>query len=325
MSQGFDLSIAVSSFNRDDKVRHTLKTLFASDLDDFARIELIVVDDGSPRPVADLLPQIEPVPEKIELRLIRQENSGIGATRNRGFREAQSPIVLFLDDDILLPKDTLRELVRAQRAGRGAVIFGSYPFVSHESDALAAFARRLFGYDEITTEPRFDAVNAITSGLLCVDKRKLADQEKFYRDDLTVPAAEEYEIVYRFHELRLPIVHARHIHAIHNHHLELDWLVQQQFKYGLGTAEAFLKYEDIERLANYRELKRTLAALKEKNAKSLVKAGLASAAGRGALLAAVKRLDRLAPRRRKDFLFGLLTSAFYWAGYLEGERRFARA
>lgn len=324
MNRGYDLTITISSYNRDDKVLETLRRLFAADFGEFSRLEVIVVDDGSPRPVENLLPALGPVPEKIDFRLIRQENSGIGATRNRGFRAAQSRIVLFLDDDILLAPDTIGKIYRAQREHGGAVVFGSYPFVSHESRSLEKFARRLFGYDEITADARFEQVNAITSGLLCVDKSKLDDPDKFYRDDLTVPAAEEYEIVFRFHRLGLPIVHARHIHAVHNHHLELEWLVGQQFKYGLGTAEAFAKYPEIVALENFDELKRKLDALGKGSLRNASKAALATEAGRRGLLHLARALQRAFPSRDHDFVYGLLTSAYYWAGYKSGVVKFSR-
>jgi len=45
----FDLSIAISSYNRDDKVAKTLTTLYQSDLSGVGAVEVIVIDDGSPK------------------------------------------------------------------------------------------------------------------------------------------------------------------------------------------------------------------------------------------------------------------------------------
>lgn len=60
--------------------------------------QVIVVDDGSPD---DVSAAIEGFPE---VRLIRQENRGLGAARNRGLAEATGDFVVFLDaDDWLLP------------------------------------------------------------------------------------------------------------------------------------------------------------------------------------------------------------------------------
>ena len=322
MTREYDMTIAISSFNRDDTVGETLERLFESDLSRFEKIEVIVVDDGSPKPVTDVLERVGTPPEKMDVRLIRQDNAGIGATRNRGFREAQADLVLFLDDDILVKTSTLSDFLDAHREHPGAVIFGNYPFVSHESESLRQFAAGLYGYDRLTTEPAYERVNAITSGLLCVDKSKLGGMEDFYRDDLSVPAAEEYEVIYRFDKLGIPIFNALHISAIHNHHLELPWLADQQFKYGRGTAEAIIKYPEIANLEKFDGLMSTLNAVGGRGRRNKVKALAASRTGRTGLKLYSQLIQRLRPAQTRNRIYGLLASAYYWAGYRDGLRTF---
>lgn len=324
MNSEYDLTVTVSSYNRDDKVAQTLQRLFESDLDGFRKIELIVVDDGSPRPVADVIERLDEIPERFDLRLVRQENSGIGATRNRGFREARSNLVLFLDDDILVKRETLREVVEAHKRHSGGAIFGSYPFISHETESLEQFARLLYGYDDITAEENYVRVEALTSGLLAVDKAKFGENKSFYRDDMTIPAAEEYEVISRFHQLGIPIFRAQHISAIHNHHLELDWLVGQQYKYGMGTAEAFSKCPEIEKLEKFAELRNKLEAIGKRSVRNRLKSVLSSKIGRTMSLRIAGAIQSISPKRNHNFLFGLLTSAYYWAGYREGVKRFTQ-
>lgn len=320
-TSAFDISVVISSFNREDKVRQTLERLFESDLQTFQKIEVLVIDDGSPKPLDQLLADIPKSPDKIDWRLIRQSNAGIGATRNRGYREAQAPVVIFLDDDILVYPDTLALLYEAQLNGPGPVIFGNYPFISHATGSLKLFAEQLYGYHLITKEKQFIKVDAITSGLLCVDKRKLPDAEAFYKDNLSVPAAEEYEIVARFSREGIPIYMATHIQAIHNHHLELPWLVIQQYKYGLGTAEAFIKYPETVSLPSYAALKKSLDSL-YKGSKGFFRRVLASGPGRKLLLWYMGFTGSLAARRNRNRGIGILTSAYFWAGYRKGLMKF---
>lgn len=324
MNSQFDLSIVVSSYNREHKVLQTVERLFESDFSGFQNIELIVIDDGSPHSVEDALAKIKQIPSVIDLRLVKQKNSGIGATRNRGYREAKSDIVIFLDDDILLKKDTIKNIFTAQQTGVGAVIFGSYPFVSHESESLRQFARKLYNYEDVTETPKFEEAHVITSGLLSVNKAKLAaDDENFYKDDMTIPAAEEYEVVSRFYKLQIPIYHAKHIFADHNHHLELDWLAEQQYKYGLATAEAFTKNPEIIEMKEFGDMKRKLDFAGKSGAKNFVKTFLSSGVGRRLLHFSASALQKLFPNLNHDFLFGMLTSSYFWAGYREGTKRFA--
>ena len=322
MNSEFDLSIVISSYNRDGKIGQTLERLFESDLNGLRTIELIVIDDGSPESVRDVIAELGPIPEKFEFRLIEQKNSGIGATRNRGFREARAGLVLFLDDDILVKRDTIRSFIDAHRKHPGGVIFGSYPFITHETHAMAAFARTLYGYDEIVEDECFTKVDAITSGLLAVDKAKLNGMDNFYEDDMTIPAAEEHEIISRFHKLGIPIYHARHISAIHNHHLQLEWLVSQQYKYGLATAEAFAKHPEIADIEKFSELERKLKALRLAGVKSALKLALATRVGRKLTYLTARLAERFFPDREYNFLLGLTTTSYFWGGYLDGRNRF---
>jgi glycosyltransferase involved in cell wall biosynthesis len=319
-SRDFDLSIIVSSYNRENKVRQTIDSVFASDLGIFENIELIVIDDGSPIPVASELPPTSSIPPKISMRLIEQKNAGIGATRNRGFREAQAKVVLFLDDDIILPKDTIKNMYEAEEEHKGAVIFGSYPFISHSSQSLHLFARRLFNYDDITKEKSFERVDAITSGLLCVNKERLGNPANFYRDDMTVPAAEEHDVIVRFKDLGVPIYRACHISATHNHHLELEWLANQQYKYGMATAEAFIKNPRILQMERFAKMKK---GMEPRGLKKWVKSILGSSKGKKMLFGYASRLEKRNPDKPHHKIYTLLTAIYFYAGYREGLKRFS--
>ena len=323
MNTGFDISIVVSSFNRDDEVLKTIHSLFRSDLSGFSAIELIIIDDGSPRPLRDLVPLFGDAPGCISWRLITQENSGIGYTRNRGFREALSQFVLFLDDDIILPAGTLRQILSAQREHGGAVIFGNYPFITHHSPSLEKFARHLYGYDLMTKEISFDQVSALTSGFLLVNKEKLKGITLFYKDDMTIPAAEEYELIARFHRMQIPIFRANHICVMHNHHFELKWLAVQQYKYGQGAAEAFAKDPGISDLEIFSGLKAKMDTHVKGGLNNWAKTAIASAPGRKFLLLYARLVEKLFPERSHNRLFGIVATAYFWAGYRAGWKRFS--
>ncbi|RWI91233.1 DUF6212 domain-containing protein [Mesorhizobium sp.] len=67
---------------------------------DYPKIELIVVDDGSTDPDAiRLLAELEPEFKQRGWRIIRQKNGFLGKARNAGIRAAKGSLILFLDDD----------------------------------------------------------------------------------------------------------------------------------------------------------------------------------------------------------------------------------
>jgi hypothetical protein len=99
------------------------------------RIEVIVVDDGSPDYVERVASRYPGV------RCLRQPNDGLAAARNAGLKQASGEFVLFLDaDDRLLPDAIatgLRELGTAPEAEMAA---GTWRLIGEEGEPVPAAA-----------------------------------------------------------------------------------------------------------------------------------------------------------------------------------------
>jgi glycosyltransferase involved in cell wall biosynthesis len=88
--------------------------------EDGCPIELIVVDDGSPEPAADLLSDIEDP----RLTVVAVSHGGVSKARNAGIARAAGEAIRFIDaDDVVAPGSTghLLELSRPD----GAIAYGS--------------------------------------------------------------------------------------------------------------------------------------------------------------------------------------------------------
>jgi glycosyltransferase involved in cell wall biosynthesis len=91
------VSVVVPLYNKARYVARALESVAAQSVEN---LEVIVVDDGSTDGGGAVVAGIG----DSRLRLIRQENAGPGAARNRGLREARAAYVAFLDaDDRWLP------------------------------------------------------------------------------------------------------------------------------------------------------------------------------------------------------------------------------
>ena len=101
------LSVVVATYNRADTLRITLERLARQTLQP-ANYEVIVVDDGSPDNTAGMVAGlIAAMP--YELRFLRHENRGPGATENRGVLDARGELILLIADDIHLAPDALQK------------------------------------------------------------------------------------------------------------------------------------------------------------------------------------------------------------------------
>jgi len=80
--------------------------------------EMIVVDDGSPRPAQDEVRSVC-LREPLRLKIVRQRNGGAAAARNRGLDEASpsATLIAFLDSDDEWRPDHLGRAVAAYRSG----------------------------------------------------------------------------------------------------------------------------------------------------------------------------------------------------------------
>lgn len=104
------VSIIIPTRNRAWVLRQCLHSL-AKQSGDSPRFEVIVVDDCSSDQTLDLVRRLAPsLP--IPVRFFRHpEPAGANAARNLGVREAKGEIVVFLDDDVLVPEGWLRTLI----------------------------------------------------------------------------------------------------------------------------------------------------------------------------------------------------------------------
>jgi succinoglycan biosynthesis protein ExoO len=112
--------------------------------------ELVVVDDGSPEPVAELLTEFDDP----RLRVVRIEHGGTAGARNAGIEHARGRFLRFLDADDVLDPDGTSRLVRLAGA-RGDVIAYGATVVCDES---------LRPLRTIASDVRGDAVEACLLG-----------------------------------------------------------------------------------------------------------------------------------------------------------------
>lgn len=94
-------SFIIPVYNRPDEVDELLTSLSAQTLKDF---EVVVVEDGSSVPCADVVKKYE---LRMDVRYFNKPNSGPGQTRNFGVEHARGEYMLILDSDVVLPEGYL--------------------------------------------------------------------------------------------------------------------------------------------------------------------------------------------------------------------------
>lgn len=109
-------SVVIPAFNRESTLPRAIESVLAQDLSPY---EVIVIDDGSRDRTAEVAEAFGS-----RVRVVRQENAGVSAARNRGVREASCPWVAFLDSDDYWTASHLSAMARAiERTGGAARLY----------------------------------------------------------------------------------------------------------------------------------------------------------------------------------------------------------
>jgi glycosyltransferase involved in cell wall biosynthesis len=97
-----DVTVVISCFNYG---RFLPEAIASAKQQDGGPATVIVIDDGSTEELTQRV--LDEVDRDPEVRLIRQANAGASAARNTGLEQADTPYVLVLDADDVLPGDAL--------------------------------------------------------------------------------------------------------------------------------------------------------------------------------------------------------------------------
>ncbi len=98
------ISFIIPYYNQAKYIEETLRSVIASTYQNF---EIIIVDDGSEdENKTQLLEIIEVINDK-RIRIFHQQNAGPSVARNFAISKANGEILVFLDGDDLIEKDTL--------------------------------------------------------------------------------------------------------------------------------------------------------------------------------------------------------------------------
>jgi len=116
-------SVVVPCFNSLRWLPATVDSLLSQTFDDY---EVVLVDDGGGDDLAGWVKQRG----DDRLRVVRQENAGVSAARNRGVRESSGALVAFCDSDDLWTPDALERLIETYDADpQVGLVYGWYDVI----------------------------------------------------------------------------------------------------------------------------------------------------------------------------------------------------
>jgi len=223
------LSIVIPTYNRPKQLATCLEACSRLDYP-HDRYEVIVVDDGGVEPLDNVINRFH---SRLRLKLLRQENAGPAAARNRGASGAGGEFLAFTDDDCVPAPDWLETLAaRFVSWPNCAVGGGTFNALAHNRYATASqllISYLITYYGSVPGRAQF------------FPSCNLAFPTKWFRDiggfDVSFPrsAGEDRELCDRWQQRGHQMIYAPEARVFHAHHLTVTTFFRQHFHYGCGA------------------------------------------------------------------------------------------
>lgn len=120
------ISVIIPAYNAEAWIDETLRSVRSQT---HANIEIVVVDDGSRDATVEIVHRHAAADPRV--RIIRQENGGVAAARNRGIAETSGPFIAPVDADDLWAPTKLEEQLRLmhERGERVGLVYCWYAMI----------------------------------------------------------------------------------------------------------------------------------------------------------------------------------------------------
>lgn len=137
------LSIIVPMYGVERYIGDCLESLL---IQDYANVQVIVVDDGSPDGSYEIARRYERRDPRVQI--VRQANGGLSAARNAGVAHARGEYIAFLDSDDFVDRHSYREAIEALRCSGSD--FAVMPY-RREKNGMLLSAAAWIGHAHRTT------------------------------------------------------------------------------------------------------------------------------------------------------------------------------
>jgi GT2 family glycosyltransferase len=217
-------SVVIPTCGRPDSL---LSALAALDNQNLKGFEVVIVDDGSPIPLE--LPEFD----SFHLKLIRQENAGPAAARNRGAREARGEVLAFTDDDCLPCPGWLSTLV-AEIESHPKALVGSLTFNGLKENTWSTTSQLIIDlvYDHFNRDPA-NAYFLASNNVAC--RRELFLELGGFDTGFSKAGAEDRDFCDRWRMTGRPIRLLRQPLVEHRHEQTFAKFLDLHYRYGRGA------------------------------------------------------------------------------------------
>jgi len=248
------ISVVMPTYDEPERLQAALRRLSSQEYPP-QEVEIVVIDDASPRPPCK---QLGDLVQPFSLRLIRQTvNQGRARARNAGLRAARGELIVFLDSDMTVEPGFLRAHADLHRNHPQTVAIGHIRFDSNlPSNCLTRYIETRGVHRLAPGEPvPFKCFVTGNSSM----RRDLLLEVGLFDEDFTAYGGEDLELGYRLHRQGVAFRYLPEAMSWHHHLRSLDQHCQLMHTYGRHSLPLLAtKHPELAGLLRLNFLKRPL-------------------------------------------------------------------
>lgn len=234
MTEHCEFSIIIPAYNAAAHLPQTLSSIAASNFPDY---EVIVVDDCSSDPTADIC-------RNFNVTLLSlAENSGAAIARNRGATIARGTYLFFIDADVRIFPDTLSKLKGAFEGNfRPDAVVGAYTIEQPVDSFYSHFQNffTFFNHDRCNKDIEVAPITWFWTACGAIRKDIFLLLDGF-REVYKGASAEDMDLGYRLVEGGYTTILDKGIEVEHSHHHTFQSIIRNNYKKAAAWGELHLR------------------------------------------------------------------------------------
>lgn len=231
------VSVLIAAYNEEKVIAQTIRSLLAST---YARLEIIVVDDGSSDATSKVVR--EQFGAEPRVRLFTKANGGKAEALNFGLRHAQGEIIVALDADTIFPPQTISALAARFDDPHVGAIAGNAK-VGNRLNLITRWQALEYITAQNLDRRAFALLNCITvvPGAVGAWRRMLLEQAGGFASDTL---AEDQDLTLKVRKLGYKIGYEEEAIAWTEAPDTVRGLAKQRFRWSFGTLQCMWKHRD---------------------------------------------------------------------------------
>lgn len=239
----YDVTVILCTLNRGTLLADALQKVATVIRDNApAKVELLVVDNGSTDDTPAVIQQFITANPDIAAHTVREPKRGLATARNAGMKHGQGRILMFCDDDAELAPDFFTVLLKLFAADKAPVMRGGRVLLGNPQDLPYTIKTET---EPATYNGRYPG--GFIHGCCMAFSRKIYERigpmDDRFSNSATFPSADESDYIHRAYKAGFQVLFCPEMYVYHFHGRRDPADIRRLFeRYMIGDGALFAKH-----------------------------------------------------------------------------------